>query len=58
MASPHRKNSPWFKHPAGIGWKCTACGCANAATIKHCSRCVLPKYHTMEDRLKMMEKQK
>ena len=57
MAAPHRKTSSWFKHPAGFGWKCQACGIANSPKIRRCRKCRLLKVHTMEDRIQMMEKQ-
>lgn len=57
MAAPKRKNSPWFKHPAGFGWKCSACGLGNSEQTYRCRKCKLLRNHTMEDRIKMMEKQ-
>jgi hypothetical protein len=39
MAAPKTRNSPWFKHPTGIGWVCQGCGRCNPTRVKACMRC-------------------
>ena len=49
VAAPKTKNSPWFKHPTGIGWKCQGCGRCNSTKVKTCSRCKFLKGGPIEN---------